>query len=219
MNPFTIDMDQFTSKMLKSDFARTNLFRVQINPAIIQKVLTDKNSKLFGDALNFGILGNAVGTARQLINKDFADLGLLCKGATMPGTAIETELDQAVKPFRTVPKFNNFAPFTLSFYAESDHTDRIFFEDWQNSIIDRQTGLIGHYDDFVTAIYVYTFDRNGIPTSLTYFHECYPTNIGSINLNWDNNNEVMAYDVEFTYRWSQTVDANPASVIDLINKD
>ncbi|URC15337.1 baseplate wedge protein [Paraglaciecola Antarctic GD virus 1] len=221
MNPFNIDMNFFTGKVLNRDLARTNLFRVQVNPQIIQKVLTDKNSKLFNgaDAITFGTLGNAISTARQLVKKDFADLGLMCKAVALPGTAIETESNQTVKPFKTVPKYNTFAPFTLTFYADSDQSNKIFFEDWMNFVIDKQTGLVGYYDDYVTGIYVYTYDRKGVPTSLTYFHECYPSNIGAVNLSWDNNNEVMVYDVEFTYRWSTTTDANPASIYDTIAKN
>ena len=219
MNPFNIDMGFFLSTINEKDLARSNLFRVQINPTIIAKVLVDKNSKLFKGNFSLGNIGAAIGTARQIAKKNAADLGLLVKGANLPGTSLETEANQTVKPFKTMPKYNTFAPFTLTFYAETDQSNRTFFEDWQNFIIDRQTNLVGFYDDYVTGIYVYTFDRKGVPTSLTYFHECYPSNIGAMTLDFDSNNEVMVYDVEFTYRWSQTVDANPASIIELINKD
>jgi hypothetical protein len=219
MNPFNIDMSQFKAKINESDLARTNLFRVQINPAIIYKVLADKNDKLFQGDTSFGSLGAAIGTAKQLAKRDFYDLGLLCKGANLSGTSLETEVNQSIKPFKNVPKYNTFAPFTLTFYADTDQSNRIFFEDWQNSIVDRQTGLVGYYDEYVTGIYVYQYNRKGVPTSLTYFHECYPSSLGAIALSFDNNNEVMVYDVEFTYRWSTTLDANPASLVDMINKN
>lgn len=238
MNPFSLNMENFSSEITKSDLARTNLFRVQINPAIIAKVIADKNNKLYSSvkkgidngftspftsvqsSIDFiGQLGTAVGTINQISSLNKIDKGLMCKAVNIPGTSIETEISYSSKPFRTLPKYNTFAPVTLTFYAETDQSNRRFFEDWQNMVVDRQTGLVGYYNEYTTGVFVYTYDRNGKATALTYFHECYPTQVGAIQLNWDSNNEIMTYDVELTYLWSVTSDANPASIIELISKE
>lgn len=95
-----------------------------------------------------------------------------------------------------------YEDFTCTVYVDSDHTIRQQLIDWQS-----KTHAIGKdiYGD-IPAEYkkqatITSIDRQGRETKQYNFEGVWPTNIGELQVDWENNNAVSTFDVTFQIDW------------------
>jgi hypothetical protein len=138
----------------------------------------------------------AVGAAAG-INAQF-----LCKGAQLPASTIEnTQILYRGRQVNFAGE-RSFAPWTVSIYNDTTFTIRNALERWSDGVMNNaQTNGRVNPRDYQVDLLVHQLDRNGATVKTYKFVDAYPTAIGPIALDYDTNNAIEIFDVEFTYNY------------------
>jgi len=90
-------------------------------------------------------LSDAIKTNLQL------RMDLFCSNVSIPDKTITDDVnEQYYGPKRAMAKNVQYGDVTLEFYTSINYEERLFFEAWQNSIIDPISHNVGYYDDYAT---------------------------------------------------------------------
>ena len=90
-------------------------------------------------------LSDAIKTNLQL------RMDLFCSNVSIPDKTITDDVnEQYYGPKRAMAKNVQYGDVTLEFYTSVNYEERLFFEAWQNSIIDPISHNVGYYDDYAT---------------------------------------------------------------------
>lgn len=160
--------------------ARPNQFRVELTfPSIV------------------GSIGAAAGNAAQF----------LCKSATLPASTIE----DITAVYRGRPVHfageRSFAPWTVSIYNDTNFLLRNVMERWSDRILNYDSTLgITRASDYQVDMSVYQLDRNDRVVKEYRFYDAYPTTVGAIQLDFESNNQIELFDVEFVYNFFSASD-------------
>lgn len=145
---------------------------------------------------------------------------LLCKGASLPASTIGI----AEVPFRgrtiKLSGDRTYATWSATFIADNDMGTRSRLEQWNNmmnnhknntAILDRPAGTgLTAPRGYAQDIYVMQIQKNsrieGRTNKIYQLKYAFPTNIGSIELAYDNNNTVSEYTVDFEYSYFRSTD-------------
>lgn len=90
---------------------------------------------------------------------------------------------------------------SMTFYLDSEHRERYFFENWSKQMYDETNTQVYFPSLYERDIEIYTYNRQGIAQTVTTLHKAIPVTVSSVNLAYDNNNEVSTIDIEFEYRY------------------
>ena len=90
-------------------------------------------------------LSNAIKTNLQL------RMDIFCSNVSIPGKTITDDVNETYYgPKRAIAKNVQYDEVTLEFYTSINYEERLFFEAWQNSIVDPISHNVGYYDDYAT---------------------------------------------------------------------
>lgn len=155
--------------------ARPNQFRVELTfPSFV------------------GSIASAAGGAAQF----------LCKSAQLPASTVE----DITTSYRGRPVHfageRTFAPWSISVYNDTDFLIRNTMERWQSLILNyTSTNGVLRPSDYQVDMNVHQLDRNDRIIKTYRFFDAYPTSVGSIQLDFDANNQIELFDVEWTYNY------------------
>ena len=139
-----------------------------------------------------GSIGAAAGNAAQF----------LCKAASLPASTVE----DITTAYRGRPVHfageRTFNPWSISVYNDTNFLIRDVMETWSNGILNyTATNGIMRPLDYQVDMSVYQLDRDdNIIKGYTFF-DAYPTNVGAITLDFDQNNQIEVFDVDFTFNY------------------
>lgn len=126
----------------------------------------------------------------------------LCRSAQLPASTIEpiTTLYRG-RPVQFAGE-RTFQPWTVSIYNDTSFNIRNALEVWQNGIQNYNTTL-GRTNprDYQVDLSVFQLDRSGAIIKSYKFIDAMPVNIGPIQLDFDQQNQIEQFDVEFTYNY------------------
>jgi hypothetical protein len=126
----------------------------------------------------------------------------LCRSAQLPASTIE----QITTLYRGRPvQFageRTFQPWTVAIYNDTSFNIRNALEQWQNGIqnYDNTNGRTNP-TTYQVDLNVYQLDRSGAIIKSYKFVDAMPINIGPIQLDFDQQNQIEQFDVEFTYNY------------------
>jgi hypothetical protein len=126
----------------------------------------------------------------------------LCKAAQLPASTIETlPVLYRGRPVNFAGE-RTFQPWTISVYNDTTFGIRNALEQWQSGIQNYNTtnGRVNP-TDYQVDLTVYQLDRNGASIKEYKFVDAFPTNIGAIGLDYEQQNAIEQFDVEFTYNF------------------
>jgi len=130
----------------------------------------------------------------------------LCKASQLPASTISNiEVFYRGRPVNFAGE-RTFQPWTVTIYNDTTFTIRNAMEAWSNGI-SNFTGTNGLTTarNYQVDLSVYQLDRNGdAPIKKYTFVNAYPVSIGQIALDYDQNNVIETYDVEFIYDYFTT---------------
>jgi hypothetical protein len=90
-------------------------------------------------------LSDAIKTNLQL------RMDIFCSNVSIPGKTITDDVNETYYgPKRAIAKNVQYDEVTLEFYTSINYEERLFFEAWQNSIVDPISHNVGYYDDYAT---------------------------------------------------------------------
>jgi hypothetical protein len=98
---------------------------------------------------------------RQLGIQDIRDaerLCLFCEAAMIPGRHLMTTETSINGPIYNAPYKSMYETLTLQFLVGRDMRERLFFDAWQNAVIDPVTHASGFYNDYTTTISIQQLD-------------------------------------------------------------
>lgn len=158
--------------------ARPNQFRVELTfPAFV------------------GSIASAAGNAAQF----------LCSSASLPASTLENiQTSYRGRPVNFAGE-RTFQPWTISVYNDTNFLIRNVMERWQSQVLSytATTGIL-RPSDYQVDMSVYQLDRNDRIIKTYRFYDAYPVAVGQIQLNFEQNNQIEMFDVEFVYNYFTT---------------
>ena len=132
-------------------FARPTQFMVTIDGP---KAATFGDTSIFADAKGKDQAARMAKSARlsAAIKKNMQlRMDLFCSNVSLPDKTITDDTNETYYgPKRAFAKNVQFNEITLEFYTSINYDERVFFEAWQNSIVDPISHNVGYYDDYAT---------------------------------------------------------------------
>jgi hypothetical protein len=126
----------------------------------------------------------------------------LCKAATLPASTIETlPVLYRGRPVNFAGE-RTFQPWTVTVYNDTTFGIRNALEQWQAGIqnYDTTNGKVNP-SDYQVDMSVHQLDRNGGIIKTYKFVDAFPTVIGAIGLDYEQQNAIEQFDVEFQYNF------------------
>jgi len=126
----------------------------------------------------------------------------LCKAAQLPASTIETlPVLFRGRPVNFAGE-RTFQPWTVSIYNDTTFGIRNALEQWQSGIQNYNTtdGRVNP-SEYQVDLNVHQLDRNGAIIKSYKFVDAFQTNISAIGLDYEQQNAIEQFDVEFTYNF------------------
>jgi hypothetical protein len=126
----------------------------------------------------------------------------LCKAAQLPASTIETiPVLFKGRPVNFAGE-RTFAPWTVTIYNDTTFGIRNALEQWQSGIQNYDTTL-GKVNptEYQVDLQVHQLDRSGSIIKTYKFVDAFPTSISAIGLDYEQQNAIEQFDVEFTYNF------------------
>jgi hypothetical protein len=126
----------------------------------------------------------------------------LCKAAQLPASTIETiPVLFKGRPVNFAGE-RTFAPWTVSIYNDTTFGIRNALEQWQSGIQNYDTTL-GKVNptEYQVDLQVHQLDRSGSIIKTYKFIDAFPTSISAIGLDYEQQNAIEQFDVEFQYNY------------------
>lgn len=126
----------------------------------------------------------------------------VCRAASLP----QSTISDIVVGYRGRPVHfageRDFAPWAVSIINDTNFVMRDAMEYWSDRIVnyDRTNGILSPLD-YMTDLYVTQLDRDDRPLKTYQFFDAYPTNVGDIQLSFDQNNAIEEFAVQFVYNY------------------
>jgi len=131
-----------------------------------------------------------------------------CEKAELPGRTIATVDDIGSGPPLKIPYDVNYNDIEITIICGNDFAERIYFENWIESIVktktdDSNSGLLRYYNDYAKGNVLTLEQINDSGESLiTYkLNDIYPVSISSMNLSWEEINTYQRFSVTLNYRY------------------
>jgi len=126
----------------------------------------------------------------------------LCKAAQLPASTIENiGLLYKGRPVNFAGE-RTFQPWTVTIYNDTSFGIRNALEQWQSGIqnYDTTDGRVNPVD-YQVDLAVYQLDRSGAIIKTYQFIDAFPTSISAIGLDYEQQNAIEQFDVEFQYNY------------------
>ena len=126
----------------------------------------------------------------------------LCKAAQLPASTIENiPVLYRGRPVNFAGE-RTFQPWTVTIYNDTTFNIRNALEQWQSGI-QNYNSTLGRVDprDYQVDLAVHQLDRNGATIKTYKFVDAFPTAISAIGLDYEQQNAIEQFDVEFTYNF------------------
>ena len=169
----------------------------------------DFKSKLTGGGARANLFKATVNFPSYVATSDVELTSFLCKGVQIPSSVIAP----ITIPFRgrqlQMAGDRTFEPLTLTIINDASFVVRNAFESWANGINNfaENTGL-SDMNDYICDVVVEQLNKAGETTKKYDFRGCWPSNVSTIDLNYDTENTIEEFTVELQVQYweSNTTD-------------
>ena len=152
---------------------------------------------------SFVTLGTVAGVQSQF----------LCNAAQLPSSTIEPiSVLYRGRPVNFAGE-RTFQPWTVSIYNDTNFNIRNALEQWSNGIQNNgaTTGITNPLN-YQVDLAVHQLDRNGATVKTYKFVDAFPTEVGDIQLGYDQGNAIETFNVTFLYNyWSSNTSTEGGS--------
>lgn len=131
-----------------------------------------------------------------------AQAQFLCNAAQLPASTIDpiTVLYRG-RPVNFAGE-RTFAPWTISIYNDTNFNIRNALEQWSNGIQNNgATDGITNPLNYQVDLSVHQLDRNGAVVKTYKFVDAFPTEVGDIQLGYDQGNAIETFNATFNYNY------------------
>ena len=200
----------FTFRDQVKDFARPNLFQVEI---YAPPILSDGVSPSVGGVSGSQADANEVAAGGSNLDASSASAfgTFLVKAANIPSSVVGV----VDVPYRgrmlKIAGDRTFEPWTVTILNDQSFKFRAFFESWSSNIQALQQNFQNSNTiaDYQAMAKVRQLDRKGEVIRTYKFEGIWPSNISAIELDWGTNDTAEEYTVEFQVQyWTYDNDIN-----------
>ena len=134
------------------------------------------------------------------------NLQYLCESVSLPTKGIASQAQDIYGPPREIPYRETFTEAALSFILDDNFTVKRFFDEWQEKIINVETGNVNYWNNFVATINITRLSNNASDFETAddkykiELREAYPSAVGEIALGHTQGGEILRLSVTFKYR-------------------
>lgn len=137
----------------------------------------------------------------------------LSKAAALPATS----LDDIPVQYRGRPVHfageRVFQPWHITVYTDNNFLVRNAIEEWAHGIQEvNSTNGRSQPRDYQVDMYVHQLDRSGTPVKEYKFIDAYPSQVGEIQLDYEQTNAIETFDVLFQYNYWESVQSTGANL-------
>lgn len=138
-------------------------------------------------------------------------INMFCHTVSLPGRTLDTHRLTVGAAPHMAPNSQSYESITVSFYTDNKMNTRKYFELWQSAIVNIGSNTFNYWDEFVSDIKLYLFDREGNKGSYSItFYECYPIQLADADLTYQPASDVLSITVMFSYKyWQASNDPTP----------
>lgn len=123
-------------------------------------------------------------------------LSLFCQSCQLPARDLSNLEFGEYGEKRSLGVKHTHDGFTTSYLCSEDLREKLFFEQWQNIAFDPITKRHSYYNEYISRVEVFKYNASWSKVKAAYqFNECYPSNVGSLELNQENT------PLELTIQW------------------
>lgn len=168
----------------------------------------------------FQVVFNTTGTTLDTLSSNLPLTGqdkfsFTCRGASLPPATVGSiEI-----PYfgRRIPRAGDrtFPPWTVTIMNDEDWLVRSMFEKWNNALNHlegnvRDQAFVNGEVNYLADFSVLQYSKTGDIIAQYQMIGCWPAEIGAIQLDWDNQNQIEVFEVTFRYDYwlpDQSVDS------------
>lgn len=122
--------------------------------------------------------------------------------AEFPGKSFMTTERKTYGPIRKIPYLTQYQDMTINILCTANMGERKFFDEWQNQIINVNSGYATYYDEYVSSIIIFQLNEQHIPTFAIKLEEAYPSTVAAQPVSYDGDGGALSLGVTFTYhKW------------------
>lgn len=132
-------------------------------------------------------------------------LSMMCTSAQLPGRDLLTVEHRHYQTPIKIPYSTQYNDVSFSFLLSHDLRERIFFEVWQQAIVNVKTGTMNFYDEYISDIKIHQLDKEGQITYSVLLKEAYPISIGQVDYSASSQNDIVTCPVSFSYKYWQPI--------------
>ena len=136
------------------------------------------------------------------------NLQYLCEAVSLPTKGIASNAQDIYGPPREIPYRETFTEAALSFILDDKFSVKRFFDEWQENIINPETGNVHYWSNFVATINITRLSNDAVdfegtaaaPSYKIELREAYPSTVGEVALGHTQGGEILRLSVTFKYR-------------------
>ena len=133
------------------------------------------------------------------------DLQFLCENVALPTKSLSAQEKFIHGVGYQMPYRQAFQELSMTFLLTQDMSQKIFFDQWQNKVVDPDTGNIGFYEDYTCKMLIRKFARSAqhfgdvADYEITLFN-AWPSIVAEIQLSHGGGNEIARLPVTMQYK-------------------
>ena len=152
-------------------------------------------------------------TAPQVI-AGMSNLTYLCKASQIPASTITAvEVPYFGRNVKVAGESREFSPMTTTVVQDEGYAIYNGLVDWMSKMNGAmsnksQSGLFANRGAYTTQITLSMYKKDGTKDQDWVFVNCWPSNMSSIDLNWDSVNTIQEFTVDWQYDYYYHGQAN-----------
>ena len=141
------------------------------------------------------------------------DLNLRIESVSFPGKNIRTTTNENVygPTFEVAQGLTYAEEISVTFYLNSTHEERWFFNSWQDYIVSPTTYNISYYNEYVSRMRVFQLDQNDNRTAGIEIRDVFPKTINEIAFSQGSTNELVKGTVGMAFREWAPLEVDPVT--------
>ena len=156
-------------------------------------------SKLFKGGARANLF-RAVVNYPSFANGDNELTSFMCRGAQVPTDKVENIAVPFLGREVMFAGDRTFDPMTITIYNDVDYPIRNSFELWMQEFNEHESNTgVSNPRIYQTDMAVEQLDKSGDVSKEYQLKNCYPTELGNIELGYDQNNEIETFQVTIHY--------------------
>jgi hypothetical protein len=119
----------------------------------------------------------------------------------LPGRGHSSQANTIYGPTREMPYQSLYSgDIDMTFRTGSDYLERHFFELWQDMVVGHQNNNYEYYDNYIANVQLRALGRNNDLLYEVTARECYPKNLGAIDLGYEKVDDLTRFTVSLSFR-------------------